>query len=254
MSNAWWVCMFFFPRRCHGFSGDFVREWIWFMVLWFSFFPRNRRYIRHEVAPPVPRRYGGGGALRKGRFGGLCTRRCIHKAVHTQGGLWPLQEFCYLVGVRGLAPHQAKRAVCRAQRAEGYGGGYGGGGFVRTIQKKHPWGNLPCSTDCHSLRQGEESTWVVNEPLFGCFDSHCGVGSLFSEQEMELRVENLFRQFHLVEKKIILWHGKQSPDKIAFKCLVLDVLCHQCDTNRQKGPCSVHIADKHNFSFSLPLS
>ena len=27
-----------------------------------------------------------------------------HKAVHTQGGLWPPQESCYLRGVWGLAP------------------------------------------------------------------------------------------------------------------------------------------------------
>ena len=35
---------------------------------------------------------------------GAYTRWCTHQAMHTQGGLWPLQESCYLRGVRGLAP------------------------------------------------------------------------------------------------------------------------------------------------------
>ena len=30
--------------------------------------------------------------------------RSTHKAVHTQSGLWPPQESCYLRRVRGLAP------------------------------------------------------------------------------------------------------------------------------------------------------
>ena len=38
------------------------------------------------------------------RVGDAQTRRCIHKAVHTQGSLQPPQEFCYARGVQGLAP------------------------------------------------------------------------------------------------------------------------------------------------------
>ena len=48
-----------------------------------------------------------------GRVGSGHTRRCIHKAMHTQGGLRPRQESCYLTRVRGLPPHRGKRAgVC----------------------------------------------------------------------------------------------------------------------------------------------
>ena len=54
----------------------------------------------------------------KGRFGGTHTRRGIHKAVHTQGGLWPLQESCYLRGLQGLAP-----ASSEASRSKGRFGG-----------------------------------------------------------------------------------------------------------------------------------
>ena len=36
--------------------------------------------------------------------GGAYTTWCAHKVVHTEGGLWPLQESCSLRGVRGLAP------------------------------------------------------------------------------------------------------------------------------------------------------
>ena len=36
--------------------------------------------------------------------------QCTHKVVHTQGGLWPPQESCYLRGVWGLPPRRAKRA------------------------------------------------------------------------------------------------------------------------------------------------
>ena len=43
------------------------------------------------------------------RTGGAHTRRCTHKARHTQGGAHKrrsiaVQESCYLRGVRGLAP------------------------------------------------------------------------------------------------------------------------------------------------------
>ena len=41
------------------------------------------------------------------------TRWCTHKAVHPQGGLWPPQESCYLRGMRGWPPRQAKRAKAR---------------------------------------------------------------------------------------------------------------------------------------------
>ena len=32
------------------------------------------------------------------------TRLCTHKAVYTQGSLWPPQKSCHFRGVRGLAP------------------------------------------------------------------------------------------------------------------------------------------------------
>ena len=50
--------------------------------------------------------------------GGAHTRRGIHKAVHTQGGLWPPQESCYLRGVRGLASasSEASRLLSEASR------------------------------------------------------------------------------------------------------------------------------------------
>ena len=47
--------------------------------------------------------------------GGAHTRQCIHKAVHTQGGLWPPQESCYLRGVWGLAP-RVKRSKPRQEK------------------------------------------------------------------------------------------------------------------------------------------
>ena len=34
--------------------------------------------------------------------------RSTHKAVQTQGGEWPPEEFCYLRGLRGLAPWSSK--------------------------------------------------------------------------------------------------------------------------------------------------
>ena len=43
-------------------------------------------------------------------------RGCAHKAVHTQGGLWPPQESCYLRGVRGLAPASSE-AGCLSSEA-----------------------------------------------------------------------------------------------------------------------------------------
>ena len=58
-------------------------------------------YGTKSPPPPVPWRYGGGlrgGGMGGGGFGGSHTRRCIHKAVHTKGGLWPPQESCYLRG------------------------------------------------------------------------------------------------------------------------------------------------------------
>ena len=57
--------------------------------------------------------------------GGAYTRRCIHKAVHIQGGLWPPQESCYFRGVQGLAPRRAKRA--KPGRGGEAGGGVGEG-------------------------------------------------------------------------------------------------------------------------------
>ena len=39
--------------------------------------------------------------------GGAHTRRRIHKALGTEGGLWPPYQSCLLGGVRGCPPHQA---------------------------------------------------------------------------------------------------------------------------------------------------
>ena len=47
--------------------------------------------------------------------GSTYTRRCTMKALHTKGGLWPLQDSCYFGGVRGCLPHRPKRAVVHIQ-------------------------------------------------------------------------------------------------------------------------------------------
>ena len=53
---------------------------------------------------------GGGWGGLGGRIihteGGAHTRRVIHKAMHTQGGLWPPQESCYLTGHRQGGTHR----------------------------------------------------------------------------------------------------------------------------------------------------
>ena len=48
--------------------------------------------------------------------GGAYTRQCTHKAVHTQGGLWPPQESCYFRGVGLAGPsRQASSAASRVK-------------------------------------------------------------------------------------------------------------------------------------------
>ena len=102
--------------------------------------------------PPLPRRYRGegykgvgvgtrgglrggtGGGGQKGRFGGPHTRRCTHKAVHTQGGLWPPQESCYLRGGAGAGP-RVERSELSVERSEPKGtGGDGAGGTGRGVR------------------------------------------------------------------------------------------------------------------------
>ena len=48
--------------------------------------------------------------------------------VHTQGGLWPPQESCYLRGVLGLAPALSKVSRLLSIMSRGGGGEEGGGG------------------------------------------------------------------------------------------------------------------------------
>ena len=50
--------------------------------------------------------------------GGAYTRRGIHKAVHTQGGLWPPQESCYLRGHRQGGTHR-RRCTYKAEQTKG---------------------------------------------------------------------------------------------------------------------------------------
>ena len=40
--------------------------------------------------------------------GGAHTRRGMHKAVHTQGGLWPPQKSCYLRGHKQAGTHRRR--------------------------------------------------------------------------------------------------------------------------------------------------
>ena len=49
----------------------------------------------------------------RGLVGAPQARRYTHKAQHTKGGLWLLQESCYLSGVRGLAPASSKASRSR---------------------------------------------------------------------------------------------------------------------------------------------
>ena len=74
----------------------------------------------------------------KRRFGGPHTRRCIHKAMHTQGGLWPPQESCYLRGVWGLAPalSEARRLSSVASRSEGLAVHTQGNAYTRQCTHK----------------------------------------------------------------------------------------------------------------------
>ena len=61
--------------------------------------------------------------LRGHRQGGAHITRCTHKAVHTQGGLWPLQESCYLRGVWGWASaaSEASRLASAVSHSKGFG-------------------------------------------------------------------------------------------------------------------------------------
>ena len=82
---------------------------------------------------------GGGGCVGTARWFG----RCPHKAVHTEGGLWPPQESCYLRGHRQGGTHKTlclhrrctqkapqepcsfkglRRGLCFLKRHMGWGG------------------------------------------------------------------------------------------------------------------------------------
>ena len=60
---------------------------------------------------------GGGGRIIHTE-GGPHTRRGIHKAVHTQGGLWPPQESCYLKAHRQGGTHR-RRWTQKAEQIKG---------------------------------------------------------------------------------------------------------------------------------------
>ena len=66
--------------------------------------------------------WGGLGGRGGGRIihteGGAHTRRGIHKAVHTQGGLWPPQESCYLRG-HGQGGTHRRRCTHKAEHTKG---------------------------------------------------------------------------------------------------------------------------------------
>ena len=109
---------------------------------------RSAKTARNCPPPPVPLGYRGvrGG---EGRGGGYRREglRSTHKAVHTQGSAHTRRSVAtagvllFKGGCGGWPPRRAKRAVCQAQQAEGYGAegykewGYrgdgvaGGGGY-----------------------------------------------------------------------------------------------------------------------------
>ena len=66
-------------------------------------------------------------------FKGPQARRYTQKVVHTQGGLWPPQESCYLKEFAGAGP-RVERSEPSVERSElklgggGRGGEVGGGG------------------------------------------------------------------------------------------------------------------------------
>ena len=87
----------------------------------------------------------------QGMFGCPHTTWCIHKVVHTQGGLWPPQESCYLRGVQGLAPVSSE-ASCRQGLAIHTHRGVKGGAHIRRCIHKvvHTQGGLwPPQESCY---------------------------------------------------------------------------------------------------------
>ena len=71
--------------------------------------PHKAVHTEGGLWPPQESCYLGGH-----RQGGTHRMRCPHKAVHTKGGLWPLQESCYLKSLRG--------GLCFFKRHMGWGG------------------------------------------------------------------------------------------------------------------------------------
>ena len=59
--------------------------------------------------------------------GGVHTRRCLHRVVHTQGGLWPLKRLVIEGGCTGWPPRRVKRAELFFAGTGGLGGVTGGG-------------------------------------------------------------------------------------------------------------------------------
>ena len=83
---------------------------------------RNRPLIPREGRWGLGGGWGGLGGKGGGRIihteGGAHTRRGIHKAVHTQGGLWPPQESCYLRGHKQGGIHR-RRCTHKAEHTKG---------------------------------------------------------------------------------------------------------------------------------------
>ena len=59
------------------------------------------------------------------RFGGPHTRWCTHKAVHTQRGLWPSRESCYLSKWGAGAGPRIKQSGLKGVWGGEVRGGYG---------------------------------------------------------------------------------------------------------------------------------
>ena len=119
------------------------------------------------------------------RFGYPHIRRCIHKAVHTQGGLWPPQESCYLRGVRGLAPasSEASRLSSTASCRKGSAIPKQGGAYTRRCTHKavHTRGLWPLHESCY-LRGVRGLAPASSEASRLSSTASCRKGSAFPTQ------------------------------------------------------------------------
>ena len=66
-------------------------------------------------------------------FHGPQATRYTQKAMHTKGSMWPLQESCYLRGVRGLTPASSEASRLSSEASRRYGWGGRGRGRVCTL-------------------------------------------------------------------------------------------------------------------------